>query len=235
MKKGFTLVELSIVLVIIGLLIGGLLVGQSLIESARFNRFIGQVSQYDSAISTFRAKYKSWPGDTPLFPNPGNGDGILEDNGNPLEFGGEIANFFYHLSLGISLKNEKGENFTPVDSYSQDEFAFTALKPLTQKGKDFALYAHADSAIIGDGKPALYLAWYPPTSFNFFPLLPKHAVIIDQKMDDGNAWYGKVRNAGPFNLSNTGCNNGSTGAYNVNGTTYNCTPYFQLGIATGDR
>ena len=48
-KSGFTLVELSIVLVIIGLLIGGILVGQSLIESAKMNSFVRQVQQIDIA------------------------------------------------------------------------------------------------------------------------------------------------------------------------------------------
>jgi len=66
MKNGFTLVELSIVLVIIGLLIGGILVGQSLIESSKLNSFVRQIQQYDSAIMTFKDKYKGLPGESGL-------------------------------------------------------------------------------------------------------------------------------------------------------------------------
>jgi prepilin-type N-terminal cleavage/methylation domain-containing protein len=66
-KSGFTLVELTIVLVIIGLLIGGTLVGQSLIDSAKINGSVRQIQQLDIAVQQFRVKYKSWPGDSPTF------------------------------------------------------------------------------------------------------------------------------------------------------------------------
>ena len=66
-KKGFTLVELSIVLVIIGLLIGGILVAQSLIDSTKMQAFIRQTGQYDSAIALFEDKFGDLPGDNSLF------------------------------------------------------------------------------------------------------------------------------------------------------------------------
>ena len=72
MKKGFTLVELSIVLVIIGLLIGGILVGQSLIESAKTTATLQQLSQFDIAVSNFSTKYKQLPGDSKF--HGGDGD-----------------------------------------------------------------------------------------------------------------------------------------------------------------
>ncbi|PIR34018.1 MAG: hypothetical protein COV36_01660 [Alphaproteobacteria bacterium CG11_big_fil_rev_8_21_14_0_20_44_7] len=64
-KTGFTLVELSIVLVIIGLLIGGILVAQSLIDSAKVNKFIRDVQQYEIAAKSFKEVYRYWPGDVP--------------------------------------------------------------------------------------------------------------------------------------------------------------------------
>lgn len=64
-QKGFTLVELAIVLTIIGLLIGGLLKGQQLIENARVTSTVSQVSSIEAALSTFRDTYGSLPGDLP--------------------------------------------------------------------------------------------------------------------------------------------------------------------------
>lgn len=77
-KKGFTLVELSIVLVIIGLLIGGILVGQSLISSAEINKEVRRLSQYVIAIEQFKQKFKQDAGDTNLFSNPGNNNGDVD-------------------------------------------------------------------------------------------------------------------------------------------------------------
>lgn len=64
-EKGFTLVELAVVMIIIGLLIGGVLKGQELIKSARITSTISQIKAVDAAVSTFQDIYAALPGDLP--------------------------------------------------------------------------------------------------------------------------------------------------------------------------
>jgi prepilin-type N-terminal cleavage/methylation domain-containing protein len=61
--RGFTLIEMSIVLLIIGLIVGGVLVGQSLIKSATLKSIITDEQKYITAVNTFRGKYNELPGD----------------------------------------------------------------------------------------------------------------------------------------------------------------------------
>jgi prepilin-type N-terminal cleavage/methylation domain-containing protein len=49
-KKGFTLIELAIVLVIIGIIIGAVLKGKDLIESARIKSFSNSLMEWDIAV-----------------------------------------------------------------------------------------------------------------------------------------------------------------------------------------
>lgn len=63
MKKGFSLVELSIVLVILGLLVGGVLTGQSLIRAAELRSVTTEFTRYTTAMGSFRDKYFALPGD----------------------------------------------------------------------------------------------------------------------------------------------------------------------------
>lgn len=62
-KHGFTLIELSIVLVIIGLLVGGVLVGRDLIKSAQLRSVISDIDKFNAAANTFQLKYGCLPGD----------------------------------------------------------------------------------------------------------------------------------------------------------------------------
>jgi prepilin-type N-terminal cleavage/methylation domain-containing protein len=62
-EAGFTLVELAIVMIIIGLLIGGILKGQELVANAQLTASVAQIKGLDGALSTFRDKYSALPGD----------------------------------------------------------------------------------------------------------------------------------------------------------------------------
>ncbi len=63
MKKAFSLVELSIVLVILGLLVGGILAGQSLIRASELRSVGTEYHRYLTATLAFRDKYFALPGD----------------------------------------------------------------------------------------------------------------------------------------------------------------------------
>lgn len=83
MKNGFSLVELSIVLVILGLLTGGILAGQSLIRASEIRAASSEYARYLAAIHTFRDKYFATPGDmsgaTKFWGAADSGDGIGTD------------------------------------------------------------------------------------------------------------------------------------------------------------
>ena len=62
-KSGFTLLELSIVLIGIGLLVGGVLVGRDLIDAARQRGVLKEFESYQLAIQTYKLKYNCYAGD----------------------------------------------------------------------------------------------------------------------------------------------------------------------------
>jgi len=62
-QQGFTLVEIAIVLVIIGLLLGGVLKGQEMIKSAKVKSQIQQIDGISAAFNTYQDKYGAIPGD----------------------------------------------------------------------------------------------------------------------------------------------------------------------------
>lgn len=62
-RRAFSLVELSIVLVILGLLVGGVLSGQSLIRAAELRSVSSDYARYVAATQSFRDKYFALPGD----------------------------------------------------------------------------------------------------------------------------------------------------------------------------
>ncbi len=62
-EKGFTLVELAIVMVIIGLLVGAVLKGQAMVDDARGKRLINDMQGVSAAYFTYMDRYSAVPGD----------------------------------------------------------------------------------------------------------------------------------------------------------------------------
>jgi prepilin-type N-terminal cleavage/methylation domain-containing protein len=85
-RKGFTLVELAIVLVIIGIILGAVLKGAEMIKTAKYKRLYSQYREISAAVYTYYDKYQKFPGDDPnatarwgaTVPN-GNNDGFIDD------------------------------------------------------------------------------------------------------------------------------------------------------------
>ncbi|MGE0754096.1 MAG: type II secretion system protein [Alphaproteobacteria bacterium] len=108
-KSGFTLIEISIVLVILGLIVGGILMGQTLIESAEIRKVIKQREEFETGATSFRLKYNCLPGDcreaftlglasavngSGTYGQAGNGNGVIGDAADTYE----ATAFWYHLS-----------------------------------------------------------------------------------------------------------------------------------------
>jgi len=86
-RKGFTLVELAIVLVIIGLILGAILKGQAMVRNAKMKRLKADIDSIVAAVYSYQDRYGALPGDDPADRTGtpfnaaqcagGNGDGIL--------------------------------------------------------------------------------------------------------------------------------------------------------------
>jgi prepilin-type N-terminal cleavage/methylation domain-containing protein len=90
-ERGFTLVELAIVLVIIGLILAGIIKGQELITNAKIKRTYNMQKEIAAAIYTYFDRYQFYPGDdkqaAAKFTNPattnGNGNGAIDTGAGP--------------------------------------------------------------------------------------------------------------------------------------------------------
>ncbi|MGH8747137.1 MAG: prepilin-type N-terminal cleavage/methylation domain-containing protein [Burkholderiales bacterium] len=87
-QKGFTLVEIAIVLVIIGLLLGGILKGQEMINQAKIKNVVADFSGISAAYYGYQDRYRAIPGDDPNAgtrwsgAGAGNGDGVVSGTYN---------------------------------------------------------------------------------------------------------------------------------------------------------
>jgi prepilin-type N-terminal cleavage/methylation domain-containing protein len=95
-KKGFTLLELSVVLVVIGLIAGVITIGQEMVQSAARKSLMSQVKNYSTIVNTFKLKYSKLPGDIDTASNywPGHTDG---DGNRVIDQTGETKTSWQHL------------------------------------------------------------------------------------------------------------------------------------------
>ena len=109
-QSGFTLVEIAIVLVIIGLLLGGILKGQELINSAKVKSLITEMRNIQTQIYGYQDRFKQLPGDDArVVANLGatatvgtggtRGNGQIEGALFPATGSEESAVFWQHLRL----------------------------------------------------------------------------------------------------------------------------------------
>jgi len=96
-QNGFTLVEIAIVMVIIGLLIGGVLKGQAMIQNAKVKRVAKQADEMRAAVMSFYDKYGMYPGDENIAAIPPGTDG--EGNGSGQINNAEQFEVFRDLQL----------------------------------------------------------------------------------------------------------------------------------------
>lgn len=124
-QKGFTLVEIAIVLVIIGLLLGGVLKGRELIASSKIKAAVQQVSSLQSAIYTFRDKYKYNPGDfnaaVATFGATFGGAAIANGNGNGFIENAERGQVFLQLQAA-GLISGSSDGTDSATGYMRSEF-----------------------------------------------------------------------------------------------------------------
>lgn len=213
----FSLVELSIVLVILGLLTGGILAGQSLIRAAELRAVSTESSRYITAISSFRDKYFGIPGDfnkAVAFgwgSTSGDNDGIIENTaaatGTDAAGGvNEISAFWNHLqNAGLiegSYTVAAGVSLTPVSGHiprskvSSGVWNVIGLNTVGVAGTSTpvigATTQAASTFYAGTYGNALLLGGLGTSILPTGVLKSEEAWNIDTKMDDGRPDQGVV-------------------------------------------
>lgn len=233
-SDGFTLVEIAIVMVVIGLLIGGILQGQKLIEQAKINRIIKDVESYRSAYHLFQKKYNAIPGDLSTvvaqsrianctaanFCGGGDNDGRIgigvgggtrvsqaANNSLPRV---ETTMFWKHLALADLI--------TGIDTSANPATAeWGVTHPRTALGAGFIVMQVTTISGIDVNAPYLriqtQLIGQHTTDPGSLPLTPLMAAQIDRKLDDGVPRGGWVVGDNVDGMSDSGAGGGCEGWY----------------------
>lgn len=210
--SGFTLVELAIVLVIIGLIIGGVLVGQDLIKAATIRSTVSDIEKFNAGATTFRGKYNGLPGDLTAaraveFGLAGgadanstgavglrDGNGVIEGGAAGLtNLAGETALFWQDLGKSGLIAG----TYPGIGTAAGPAAAVTTANANTfmphAKLRDTANYYTYSTAgrnwfYIGSIAAAITTGLVTPTA----AVTPTEAKGIDEKIDDGAPLTGVV-------------------------------------------
>ncbi|MBL8638568.1 MAG: prepilin-type N-terminal cleavage/methylation domain-containing protein [Alphaproteobacteria bacterium] len=246
-EKGFTLVELAIVMIIIGLLIGGILKGQELINNSRVTATVSQAKAVEAGISSFRDKYAGFPGDLlapvtriagcgTLCATAGNANGQITgatagDPGAANGAANEQSASFVQLGaagmIGGVIPN------TVVADINRPGVS----NPVIPIGGAWQLaYSNGNGTFNVSGAATLETGHYivsliaPGTAAALanIPFTAAQAENIDRKLDDGNAITGTTRALGTAGA--VGATNCATaaGVYNSADGTPNCGVYVKV-------
>ena len=219
LQGGFTLVELSIVLVVIGLIVGGILVGQEMINAAKIHAQITQMEKYQSAVYSFQAKYgNNLPGDINItdaaafgfgvrgqYAGEGDGNGVIEgvnadsagSNKGYYEIAGETVMFWVDLSsanLIDGVFNSATSNNPPV-AWLSSKSQINAYLPQAKIGLGNNIMVFSNNGANYFQLQAVTLiegANNGGVGSSAPTLTPQQAFAIDTKEDDGLPQTGRV-------------------------------------------
>lgn len=234
-EKGFTLVEIAVVLVIIGLLLGGILQGRQLIASGRVQSLADQQAGIQAAYFAFVDRYRATPGDMPAGqatdaigetvtlggdPARSGGNGRLEDPG--ADNWTELNGVWEQLSRSGFIKGSyPGKPAGGVDPASSPPTADHA--PANTFGGVLILAFHDGFAGAGTAdRLVLHLGQNVPVDI---------ARELDVKLDDGRPETGSLRNSAAAGSpdewqSGRGCVTSGENSWDVAGNAQNCNPAF---------